>query len=152
VKSFANAGWRTVDSGKLYAGGAWRTITRAMVFIGGAWKTAMTFAGPVSVAAPPVLQQYYLPGSGPGIASAGITATPSGGIAPYSYGWVVTGYGTPVVPTLTGDTTANVGITAGAYAGDTGTVFLNVTVTDAIGQTAAASTYVTFANILSGHP
>jgi hypothetical protein len=145
MKLFANGGWRDAARGRLFIGGAWRTITRAMVYTGGAWKTAVKFASTLTVSIP-AEYDVFVSGSPAGYGGTGVVATPSGGVAPYSYYWTVTSYSGFITPNLGTPTLAGTSVDAGAYEFSINTVNLAVLVTDAIGQTATGTTSVIFDN------
>lgn len=146
MRLFANGGWRDAAHGRVFVNGAWRTITRAMAYVGGTWRTAVQFAPPLGVSVPD--ETYVAVGGTPfGSGGAYVVATPSGGIAPYSYSWSVTSHSGAVTPSLSTPTLAGTSVNGGAYQSSVDTVLLSVTVTDAIGQTAAGGTTVLFENI-----
>lgn len=141
MRAYANGAWRDVARGKVFAGGAWRTITRALVWQAGAWRTAVQFAPPLGVSVPGLVTvNGYEPGSA--VLDAYVTATPTGGLAPYTYQWAADAW-----VELHGQTLASVTATASVDPGGSGySATLSVTVTDAIGQTATGTAVAHFQN------
>lgn len=73
------------------------------------------------------------------------TATPVGGLSPYTYAWTrLSGEGSPNSPTMA---TTNFGATIFPV---TEFGFFRVTVTDSVGQTATATVSATFRNLGGG--
>lgn len=132
---YANGGWRTPSAARIFKDGAWRVVTRVQVYKSGAWKTGATFASSLTVSytATPATVVFSTPTSGTG--QSNLTATPSGGIAPYTYLHSVTEHlGAGPTPYLATPTLASCLLTAGALQGTEDDVAVRVTVTDAIGQ------------------
>jgi hypothetical protein len=92
--------WRTTASAQAYINGAWRTILNGKCFKGGKWRDACNFTVPTPTPSPtptptPGLSLAVSPSSSyvisadPIVVSDPITATPSGGAAPYNYVWSI---------------------------------------------------------------
>lgn len=88
--------WRLISGAKVLKSGAWRTVVQAQVYAGGAWRTVANFSPPggggggggtLVVTASP--SSSSVSGNNTTLTSVGITATPSGGTAPYTYSWSV---------------------------------------------------------------
>lgn len=144
MKVFVNGAWRTVAAAKVYIGGRWRPLTRIKIFIGnpattGSWKTAKVFVAPMSVSAPDTYANAI--SKTPATITANITATPAGGLGPYTYAWSKVGGGTLLYPT-----SATCALTASVAAGTSVVATLTVTVTDATGATATTTCDVTLEN------
>lgn len=135
MKSYAGSAWREIVSGKAFFNNSWRTLTIGKVFKGGAWQQIFSFVPPLSVAVSPT--SFSASSRGSNIASKSLTATPTGGLAPFTYAWTVTSTTAPV--TLSGASTANVTVSGDVSVVDTITVSLSCTVTDSLGTTASGS-------------
>jgi len=146
MKLFANGGWRDGARGSVFVNGAWRTVTRVMAYAGGAWKTAVQFAPPLSVSLP-TEYDVFVTGNPIGFGQAFVGATPSGGLAPFSYAWSIIGGSATPSASLGSPALASTAVNGGAYQSSVEYVQLSVTVTDAIGQTATGGTIVIFENI-----
>lgn len=144
---YANGGWRAPSACRIYAGGAWRTVTRVQVYKGGAWRTGATFADPLTASLTATPTDVLVSSNTIGYGSSILTATPSGGVAPYTYSHAITDHLGSVSPSLSTPTMATTYLNGGAYYTTTDEVAVTVTITDAIGQTATASVGVQFTNI-----
>lgn len=128
---------RTATRGYARIGGSDRRLTRAVGLSGGQVRTLAVFALPLTVSVTPVVV-----GSGTGttpqmVTTGAATATPSGGLAPYTYAW--TAGNTPSLASTT--------FSAFVPSNYTAQQPYTVTVTDAIGNTAQASGQASFVNI-----
>ncbi len=115
-----------------------------MVYAGGQWRTAVSFIGPLSVSGTDARVSARTPLSVTLNTTA--TATPSGGVAPYSYLWTIEDGNIPL-PTLSNTTFATVNVTktkVGPGADFQGQ--LRVVVTDATGKTATTLVGYSFTN------
>lgn len=133
--------WRPIVGAKVYLGGSWRTLTRGEIYKGGAWHTLFTFV--------PALTLTVSPGSVSGFANthsattivAGtLTATPSGGLGPYTYSWSAAPF------TATNPTGSSSSFSAVVNANDSVDGPVTCTVTDSLGHTAYASGEVNLTN------
>lgn len=88
METFISGAWRSdVRRAEAYIGGQWRRLTRAEEYKGGQWRQIAIFALPLTVSVPDVVGTRRSSTTVGVIASA--TATPAGGIAPYTYGTVL---------------------------------------------------------------
>lgn len=136
---YANGAWRTGKRGQAYVGARWRTLTRGMVYQGGAWRRIFTFVPPIMVSVSPETATGNRLPARPSygvVTSNVVTATPSGGTAPFSYQWTVSGG----VTTATAPSQASTAFTAGLAAESADAAMATVVVTDSLG--AAASTAI----------
>lgn len=145
---FAAGAWRSLTRAELYIGGKWRTVTRAEYWNGSSWKQAASFVPPLSVAVSPATAS----GSAmplkpqPQVVSTGaLTATPSGGKAPFAYSWSIISH-TGSLPSLGNSAVASTIATATVAANTDQTAIAQVTVTDALGSTASATGTFSFSN------
>ena len=138
--------WQTITGAKVFAGGAWRTLVGIQVYASGAWRTVATFSTaptpvPLSLSISPASEQAG--GSTPTIVSGAFTATPSGGVSPFTYSWVIS---SPDGRTsIDNPTLATTQFTAtGLINGEPVIPTYQCTCTDSLGTTASAECSVTF--------
>lgn len=116
--------------------GSLRDIRVLKQLNGGTLRIVGQFAPALSVSASPSSVSGATSSfSGPpqGVVTNSTTATPAGGVAPYTYAWTITGQGSPGALSPNAAKTAFV---ATVPCGETYSNTATVTVTDAIGQTA----------------
>ncbi len=134
---------RTIRSGKLRVGSSTRTITRIVGKLNGVVVQLVRFSTTLSVtASPPTATGYGSSGITTTVTSDLVTATPTGGVPPFSYIWTA---GDPAVTATNpnGASTAFSGLvepTSQVVA----TAF--VTVTDSIGGTSGTQIDITLIN------
>ena len=134
--------WRDIDSGKAYIDGAWRDLTEAKAYIAGAWETIATFIPPLSASIGGIGASAIISGGGLATTNS-VTATPTGGRAPYSYSWaLLTGTGV----TATAPTSATTAFRRTMLPEDEDNGSWRVTITDDLGTTATADVAVNFAS------
>lgn len=137
MEAYIGGAWRSISSGDVRIDGQWRRLVRCEAYVGGAWRTGKTFLGALTLTAP---SEVYALGVGT-VTTEAITATPSGGLAPYAYAWTRTSgsHGFATAPSAA--TTAFIATPPG------GSIQISVfrcTVTDSLGASATADTTVTF--------
>lgn len=132
--------WKDITGGKVFLSGSWRTLVAIKTYKDGAWRDVANFTAPVSgmtVTTSPA--ESFFRGGRTTAVSQNITATPSGGLAPYTYAWEVVSQvgssGTVTIPLPTSATTT-VRCTF-TEIGDVNCV-IRVTVTDSLGSSASA--------------
>lgn len=77
-----------------------------------------------------------------------VTATPSGGLAPFIYAWTCTAFSGFSPPSITSPTSATTDLVqSDVNPSDTATATLQVVVTDSVGQTSTTSVEASFTNI-----
>jgi hypothetical protein len=142
MKARIDGAWPEVTGGRVRISGQWRTLISAQAYISGAWREAVSFVQPLSVSIDPIEVSGFIVGEGT-VTTATVNATPTGGIAPYTYSWarVGAGSGEPDSPTTAG-TRFNRYVNLGEVSSET----FRVTVTSA-GQTATADVSATFTSI-----
>jgi hypothetical protein len=140
--------WHSITRGDIFLGGSWRTLSRGEIYKGGDWHALFNFILPLTVAITPkpvVKNGRFSP-----VVSGNVTATPTGGAAPFTYAWSVTGGISATSPTNAVTT-----MSASLADGDTASGTATLTVTDSLGTTATDSTPVTLTNIgpidIGGH-
>lgn len=136
-----NGDWKEVESARVRVGGAWKQVSSVRVYVGGAWKDAETFVPALSVT---TTGDEYVSRLGPGtVTTAPVTATPSGGLSPYTYAWTrVSGVGIINSPTSATTTFSHT-----LSNGDDVEGIFRVTVTDGLSSTATANVLVQFVSI-----
>jgi hypothetical protein len=149
--------WRDPSGCRIYKGGAWRNIVQVKVYSGGAWRDVANFTAPGS---------GDTPGSGGGssgsltlsispspseaasfsspVTSGNTTATPSGGLAPYTYSWVKLSGDTIVANSPTSAVTT---FTGNVPPDATRSAIFRCTCTDSLGATATADVTATLDRI-----
>lgn len=136
---------RTITSIKVQDGGTLRPVQTVKILDGSTLRTVAELVSSLTVAITPDTIEGG--GRNSGITSNAATATPTGGLAPYTYAWVITsGTATATSPTLATTTFRQEGIPEDTVMVATA----QVTVTDAIGQTATDTTGMTFTRTYFG--
>ena len=126
------------------AGGITRTIKTIKVYDGATWRTVATFVEPISLS---LSDEYVLAIAGSAtITSKIVTATPTGGTAPFTYLWTLVSHSGGVAPTINTPTTASTTFTKTGVAPDASATF-RCTVTSATGGSASAEVLVAFTNL-----
>ena len=140
-RAFIAGAVRTMSSARVLIGGIDRRVTRAVAKIGGSTVGILRFLDTLTVSAPD---------SGGRASSdravdvtATLSATPSGGLAPYTYAWsrlsgAAVSFGSP--------TTASTAAVSPVDPFAVTSAVARVTVTDALGSTVTADPTVTFRN------
>jgi hypothetical protein len=142
-----NGAWRTIDSGKVYLNGAWRTLNYANAYISGSWRKVATFIAQLTLAISPT-SVHATNSSTTGTA----TATPSGGLGPFTYAWTLVSNSGVTGPQIASPTTASTQFYGTPTDGSSGSCVFRCTVTDSLGSTATADITATFATIPLGGP
>lgn len=80
--------WRDISAAKVYLNGAWRPLVAIKIYYDSAWRDVANFTGgggsvTLSISPSPVTRT----GRNETINTANVTATPAGGLAPYTYAW-----------------------------------------------------------------
>lgn len=133
MRARVSGAWRDISAGKIKVDGVWRTVTRIVGKVSGAWEDYAIFAPAVTVTISPLTAIAYDYDVGPStITTNAVTATPTGGVAPFSYAWAG---GT----TATAPTSATTAFSRFTNAGETVPETWTVTVTDSLGQSGTAS-------------
>ena len=146
--------WKPMTGAKGVAGAGWRTVVAVRVYASGDWREVANFTAPpddpgpppdgmtLSISPSPVLTS----GSSALIVSGTVTATPSGGLAPYTYAWTASGDHTISVSSRTSASTkftASGVLAAEPSAQGTATC----TVTDRLGNSTSAQVELSFTRI-----
>lgn len=147
----AGSALQTITKLRIQDGGTLRNILRLKVMDadGVALRTVATFAAPLSLSISPS------PTAGSSFASAGapascttapVTATPSGGLGPYSYSWTaLSGDGT-----INSPSSATTAFSYASIAPDSASGTFRCTCTDSSGQSATADVSATFLLVTPG--
>lgn len=153
MKIYKGGAWRTITGCRIFKGGVWRRVEAARIYKSSAWRLAANYTAPPSS-----------PGGGGGgggggtitlaisptsfsasgldtltVTTGALTATPSGGLAPYTYSWTVsasTGSGTNIINSRTSASTT---LTVDFPAYGTQSVTLSCVATDTLGTTQTAT-------------
>jgi len=141
MDAFIAGGWRTPKRGEVLIGGAWRTITRGEQYRSGAWKRIAAFVSPMSVTANDATGSIVNRKPAPVTSNFSI-ATPTGGLAPYSYAWTII-EGSAVTLTPNNAATQFRGVVAPGN--DTYSI-ARVVCTDALGTTATTTVGISLFN------
>ena len=138
MEVYRASAWRQIITGEVFVGGSWRTITTGESYIGGTWRRIATFVQPLTLAITPTT--VY--GSGTGaigrVYTDPVTATPTGGLGPFTYSWTIpAGSGgatatTPASASTTISALMNKATTINSYA--------TCVVTDSLGTVSAPAT------------
>lgn len=124
---------------KVLDGATLRNIIRAKVLDGSTLRTVATFSTPLTLTSAPTYQ--YMSSYGYPQGSGLITASPTGGVGPFTYVWsVLNGGGGVSAPNA-----ATTQVTSGTLVmGETKNVSVQCVCTDNLGQTATATASVDF--------
>lgn len=134
--------WRTIRRARIRTGGQWRGLTRAVIYQGGAWRDAAAFVEPLTLA---ITGNPFGTINGSGTVVTGtVTATPSGGLGPYTYAWTRTGGAAASIASPASATTT---FSLFLNAPDSQSANFQCVVTDALGSTASAPVTATFSAI-----
>lgn len=140
LQIFRNASWHPLQTLQVYRNGAWRRLKTLKVYSGGAWRLIGNFMPPLSVSAYPTgvggvgyTNTSVIVGSNP------TTATPAGGLAPYTYNWAKVS-GDAITASQPNSATTDFGGTVAVNT--TASAIFRVTCTDSSGRTATADVSV----------
>lgn len=137
--------WKEVASGRVYVGGAWKQLKEARYYDGSAWVTIATFIPELSLSVP---SNEVVTRLGAGTATTvDVTATPTGGQAPYTYSWarIVAGSSVSLSPN-----SATTKFARYLGNGDEVSETHRCTCTDAFGTTATGDIAVSFNSTFVG--
>ncbi len=143
MRAFVNGAFEDIESGRVRVGNAWKNLASVRVYAGGAWREGKTFVPPMSLAIAPddAFGSVSTPVSTTATTNS-VTATPTGGLAPYTYAWVrLTGTGS-----ANSATSAATTFSASVGPGDSLSGDFQCTVTDSAGGTATAAVTAIFVN------
>lgn len=135
MKVRVNGVLKSAPGAKIKVGANWKRLIRIKMKIGGVWKEIASFIPPLSASASPATVAKAVNGGGTGVAGP-VTATPTGGRAPYTYAWT----------RLTGTASITAPGSSGTYFSDTvgpnetRISTFKCTVTSSDGQTADTNT------------
>lgn len=127
---------------RIKVGGLLKTVISGRVMVADALKTFYAVSSELSLAVSP--DSRLAVGFTATATSAAFTATPTGGIAPYSYAWSIVSY-EGALPTALNPSFASSGFRqTGLGIGDSNLCAIRCDVTDSIGTTAFDTAQVTF--------
>lgn len=145
LQTYRDGVWHDLSSLKVFRNGAWRKLRTLKVYRSGTWQIIGNFIQPLSLAISP----SEVDGGGSDgfhsvlITSAAATATPAGGIAPYSYAWAQL---SGDAMTILAPTSAMTQFRASAPPGRTLSATFQCTCADNAGSAATASVFVQLTN------
>lgn len=125
--------WKDITSGKVFAGGSWRALVAVQIYADGDWRKVANFTssgGAITVTISP--DTSAASGRGASVTTGNYTATPMGGLAPYTYAW--TQVSATQTVTITAPTSAVTKFSMTMTATD-GSATFRCAVTDALGAT-----------------
>jgi len=146
MRARVSGAWREIEGGLVRVGGAWKPLRRIRAYIGGAWEDVATFTPPLSLGLTPDIIGD-ITGVPSSYISPTVTATPTGGVAPYTYSWAYTSGTTGY--TITNPTSASTRFSRSFVIDDEYITNFTCTVTDAESEVASAVIQVTV-NAISG--
>lgn len=144
-EAYVGGAWRDLTSAKVCIDGInWKTITRGLACVDGTnWVPIANFVPPLSVSISPPDALGFVSSSKPARAVTNpVTATPTGGKAPFTYVWSLLSGATTITSPTNASTTFSQVVASGGSASATA----RVTVTDALGSTATADVSISFEN------
>jgi hypothetical protein len=137
MEAFVGGQWRTISSAEAYVNGAWHNITNGEAYVNGAWRAIASFVQPLtlSVTSDGSSDSTYTQTPGP------ITGTPTGGLGPFTYAWVLVSSSNLTGITINTPSLASTTMTATVTASSptVGIATLRCTVTDSLGSTATGT-------------
>ncbi|MGV0964190.1 MAG: hypothetical protein ACOYBT_09900 [Polynucleobacter sp.] len=140
MDAFVAGAWRSPDRGEVLISGTWRRLTRAELYQGGQWRSAVRFVPALTVSANDVFGVGYSRYGRPVVVQSDFsTATPEGGLAPYSYAWTILSGSAVANNTTSASTNFEKALPPGTESQSTA----RVSCTDALGSTAIADISVT---------
>jgi hypothetical protein len=143
MKIRVGGAFEDVTSGQVRIAGAWRRLTGAKAYISGAWKDVASFLQPLTLDVSPSSDRAIVVPSA-FADTIPITATPTGGLGPYTYAWTRVSGSTGAALSPTSATSQfRAFITS---VGEFTSTFL-CTVTDANGNTATDNVEVVFEGV-----
>ncbi|MGN6539137.1 MAG: hypothetical protein ACTHKQ_25850 [Mesorhizobium sp.] len=147
--AFIKGAEHAIGSGSVCIGSTYRRITRGVACIDGTnWVTIANFVPPLSVSVSPSTAYGYASPLKPipqTVTTSPLTATPTGGKAPFTYSWSITSH-TGTSPLLVSPSSASTSARAAVAANTDQVATAHVTVTDALGSTANAGGDFYFSN------
>lgn len=132
--------WESPDRAEAYKDGAWRTLQYGEAYYSGAWRQIATFVPALSVAISPTTASA----TGSTVTTNSVTATPTGGLGPFTYAWTLVSNSGVTSPAITSPSTAATRFTGSPTDGHSGTATFRCTVTDSLGTVATADVEATW--------
>ena len=130
--------WVTPTVATAYINGAWRTLPRAKAYIAAAWRDVASFVQPLSLSNTPSSGFFA---SDYNIAYSNlVTATPTGGLGPYTYLWTVFTCNKTI--TINAPTSATTYISTSVQNGVDAVGTMRCSVTDSLGTVATADSTI----------
>jgi hypothetical protein len=146
MEVFTGGTWRTITSAEAYIGGAWQRIQYAEAYVNGAWRQIVSFAAPYTalVVSPSPVSASAQSDT---ITTESVSATPTGGLAPFTYNWTLVSSSGLTVVTILFPNSSSTPFTATLSPGGegaSGSATFTCTATDSLGSSKSASVNVGF--------
>lgn len=139
--------WQSPSAADAYVNGAWRSLQYGEAYISGAWQTIANFTPPsTGDGANGTLTLGVSPTDISGLGVGGgttnsATATPNGGLAPYTYVWTITAQDPVYTFTLTAPNSASTALAvSGLSPGARASCSIQCSCSDSTGLTAVSAT------------
>lgn len=148
MRVYLPGGWKEVSAAKFWTGSKWAALTRALFFDGSVWREIATFTPPLALENnPSSVSGIIFSDSSQGVRTNKTTATPSGGLGPFTYQYTLLTHNGPTEPAPASPTMATTDFVQGNVGpGQVYQASFRCTVTDSLGQTAISTIQATFTN------
>jgi hypothetical protein len=133
--------WLTIISGEVYFNGAWRLLQYAEAYYSSAWRQIGNFAQPFTGITITPAEPGGSSSTSDTVTSSFATATPTGGVAPFTYNWTLVSSTGLTGITINYPTSASTSVTATVTVpvGTAGYANVRCTATDSLGVSKSAT-------------
>lgn len=148
MRFFDPSGWKEITRAIFYTGTKWANITRGIFYNGTDWVEIGKFTDPLTLSnSPSTVSGIIFTNSTQGVRTSQTTATPSGGLRPFTYQYSLVSHDGPTPPAPETPTMARTAFIQGNVGpGEFYQATFRCVVTDSIGQTAQSTIQATFTN------